>query len=310
MRPLALATCNALPAWEIDDRYLHAALSARGLPFERPVWSDPMVDWSRFAAVLIRTTWDYHLHLPEFLRWAERVSAVTPLWNPLPIVEWNSHKRYLFDLAERGVSVMPSRLIPAGTHITPDLLHAWCCSLAQTGSCAVLKPCVGATAREILPFRYLGLDHDDGDAVRFADLPTACAHARGLLEDEDLLLQPWCGSVTEEGEYSILFIDGRFAHGVRKVPKAGDYRVQDDFGARDEPWEPDREALSLAQSAVDSVPIDLLYARVDLLRCPSPVGRTGGLCVGELELIEPSLFLRHVPATADRLVDALLKRLA
>lgn len=310
MRPLALATCNALPAWEIDDRYLHAALSARGLPFERPAWSDSRVDWSRFAAVLIRTTWDYHLHLPEFLRWAERVSALTPMWNPLAIVEWNSHKRYLFDLAERGIPVLPSRLIPAGTPITPDLLHAWCRSLDQTGSRAVLKPCVGATAREILPFRHSGLDHDGGDATLFADLSTACAHARGLLASEDLLLQPWCSTVIDEGEYSILFIDGRFAHGVRKVPKVGDYRVQDDFGARDEPWEPDREARTLAQTAVDSVPIDLMYARVDLLRRPSAAGRTGGLCVGELELIEPSLFLRHAPKTADRLVDALLARLA
>jgi hypothetical protein len=47
----------------------------------------------------------------------------------------------------------------------------------------------------------------------------------------------------------------------------------------------------------------LLYARVDLLR-----GLDGELVLNELELVEPSLFLRHGRQAAGKLVTALINR--
>ena len=64
---LALATCADLPDWEVDDRHLHAALQARGVPFDLPIWNDPAADWGAWDAVLIRTTWDYQEHRDAFL---------------------------------------------------------------------------------------------------------------------------------------------------------------------------------------------------------------------------------------------------
>ena len=57
-------------------------------------------------------------------------------------------------------------------------------------------------------------------------------------------------------------------------------------------------------SPAGAVAGDLLYARVDFLRDDA-----GAMRLGELELVEPSLFFRHEPSSADQLADALLARL-
>ena len=119
-----------------------------------------------------------------------------------------------------------------------------------------------------------------------------------------MMLQPYVEQVERDGEWSAIFIDGDYSHGVRKVPVAGDYRVQDDFGATDMPATFTVDELALARSIVEAVEADLLYARVDFLR-----DEHGDLRLTELELVEPSLFFRHAPEAAERLADGLLRRL-
>ncbi|MBL8729272.1 MAG: hypothetical protein JNM25_12620 [Planctomycetes bacterium] len=296
---LALATRSDLPAWEIDDRHLHRALAARGVPFEQPIWNDPAVDWARFDAVLIRTTWDYQDQLPAFLAWSRGLGGTTRLDNPVPVVQWNTHKHYLRELQAEGVALAPTRWLGRGTRpAIADELAALRCDEG------FLKPCVGSTARETLRF-----------AADAAGRAAAQAHVDRLLPREDLMLQPFLRSVTERGEWSAIFVDGRITHCVRKVPVAGDYRVQDDFGARDEPYAPtqaERAAAEHALAAAQRLLVrtgrlrapDLLYARADFLQDDA-----GRAVLTELELVEPSLFFRHAPAAADALAAAWLARL-
>lgn len=274
---LALATCATVPDWEVDDRVFHAALAARGVAASQQVWDDPSIDWRAFDAVLIRTTWDYQEKRDAFVAWAERVPVL--LHNPAAIVRWNTHKSYLRDLERRGVPIIPTEWLARGT--APDIAglcreHGW--------TRAFLKPCVGATARETLRF-------EAGD-------PAAQAHAARLLATEDLMLQPYLRRVETEGELSAIFIGGELTHAVRKVPVSGDYRVQDDFGAKDYAIEfPD---VALARRAIEAVGHPLLYGRADFLIADD------GLRLTELELVEPSLFFRHGRHAAERLADALL----
>jgi hypothetical protein len=297
---LALATRSGLPTWEVDDRHLHAALQQRGVPFARPVWDDPEVDWRGFDAVLIRTTWDYQDKLPAFRAFVQRVAAVTRLFNPAPAVLWNTHKHYLRDLAAVGVPLAPTVWLDRGTRV--DVRRA----LAGLGAAeGFLKPCVGATARETLRF-----------AADAAGCAMAQAHVDRLLPHEDLMLQPFLPAVLDRGEWSAVFVDGELSHCVRKIPVPGDYRVQDDFGARDERYLPTADELAQAHAALaavqqpggpcpDATGAPLLYARTDFLWDPR-----GGCVLTELELVEPSLFFRHEPAAGARLAEALLRRLA
>lgn len=285
---IALATCADLPEWEKDDRPLHEAFDRRGLDARPVVWNDASVDWSRFDACLIRTTWDYTSRLDDFLAWATRVDGATLLLNPLAIVRWNAHKRYLRDLERRGVSIIPTVWLDRGS--TVDVAQI---ALRQGWSSAMLKPAIGATARETLRF-----------AATRDELAAAQRHVDRLLAREDLLLQPYLDAVEHEGELSVIYIDRRPTHAVRKIPVGGDYRTQDDFGASDHPVTLDPSQRALADRIIAAVEGDLVYARVDLLR-----DQRGDLLLTELELLEPSLFFRHAPLAADALADAVVERI-
>lgn len=285
---IALATCSKLPDWEVDDRPLHAAFMARGAEMVRPNWDDREFDWGACDACLIRTTWDYTDRRDEYVDWARRVGAVTRLFNPHDIVRWNTCKSYLRDLETHGVAVTPHVWIEAGSSIDlPGLL------LEKGWYRAFLKPAIGATARETLRFDATA----DG-------IEEANQHLVRLLANESMILQPYLPSVETEGELSIIMIDGEFSHAVRKMPVPGDYRVQDDFGGSDRPVEISDEELNLARGIVDTIDGEWLYARVDLLRDDD-----GQLKLSELELVEPSLFFRHCPAAAERLAEAVCRRL-
>jgi glutathione synthase/RimK-type ligase-like ATP-grasp enzyme len=137
-----------------------------------------------------------------------------------------------------------------------------------------------------------------------AQLPAAQRHLDRLLAGEDMMVQPYLPSVESLGEVSAVFVDGRFSHAVRKVPVPGDYRVQDDFGASDEPTTLAERELALAGSIMELVESELLYGRADFLR-----DAAGELRLTELELVEPSMFFRHAPHAARALAEALCRRL-
>jgi len=297
LRPMkiALATCSNLPGWEVDDQPLHQALSDRNVDIIMPVWDDPDVDWGQFDACLIRTTWDYMEKQTAYVQWARKVGEKIPFFNHPDVIEWNTHKSYLRQLEEAGVPIIPTVWLPKGT--VYDLSKG----LLETGwDRGFLKPMVGATARET--FRF----HADS-----AGLEEAQNHLNRTLAVEDMMFQPYLYNVEKKGELSGIFFDGKLSHCVQKVPVGGDYRVQDDFGAKDFPVQMTREDLALAQRVVnaaqDVLPClqgePLLYARVDFLW-----DNDERLCVTELELVEPSLFFRHDSEAAGRLADALVRR--
>jgi hypothetical protein len=297
---IALATCRSLPHHERDDLPLLAALRERGVEIEQPIWDDDAVAWSRFDAVLIRSTWDYPDKHPQFVAWAERVAGCTKLFNPAPLVVWNTHKQYLRELEQHGVPLADTVWFAAGRD------HDLAAAVRARGiTRGFLKPLVGANARNTLRF----------DATDPTELIAAQAHLTRLTQSADMMLQPYLASVEREGELSAIFFDGALSHAVRKVPVAGDYRVQDDHGAHDEPVVLEPEALAVCEQTLAGlaacfrqrgwdIALPLLYARVDLL-----LDDAGRFVLNELEAVEPSLFFRHGPEAAQMLARALLRRL-
>lgn len=242
----------------------------------QPVWDDLMVDWTDFDAVLIRTTWDYMDRRDRYLRWAE---GVPRLFNSAEVVRWNTHKSYLRRLAPQHIA--PTTWLSQGQDF----------DLSTLRGTHFIKPQVGASARETLRF-------EPGD-------PQAQAWLDRLLAVEDVMVQPYLARVETEGEVSAIVIDGVISHRVRKIPNPGDFRVQDDYGARDEPTAFTDSQERVVTEVLQRLPSELLYARVDLLALDD-----GTPVVTEVELVEPSLFFRHAPQAADALAEALLRRCA
>jgi glutathione synthase/RimK-type ligase-like ATP-grasp enzyme len=260
-----------------DDGLLQAAFARRGLTSERVDWADPNVEWSRFRCAVFRTTWDYFDRFPEFSAWLDRVERQTRLCNHGSTVRWNLDKHYLDDLDARGVPVVPSRFLERGS--AQPLADV----LAETGWYeAVVKPCVSGAARHT----YRVNRRTAAELQPLLD---------SLLAAEALLVQPFQADIARTGEDTLMVFGGRFSHAVRKVPKVGDFRVQDDHGGTVHDYTPTAEQVELAERATAACRPLPVYGRVDLVR-----NNAGQLAVMELELIEPELWLRHHPPASER----------
>lgn len=270
-----------------EDGLLSQALTARGLQVGRASWSDPEFAWRDTRSALFRSTWDYFEHFDRFSLWLESTAVQTRLFNPATLIRWNLDKRYLLDLAEAGTPIVPTCLAPVGEIRSLGEI------MDEAGwDEVVFKPVVSGAAR--LTFR-VGRDTLAAHQALFARCTAA----------ETMMVQPFQSAVLGEGELSLIVIEGRTTHAIRKTAATGDFRVQDDHGGTVHPHLPGGDECAFAEAAVAACPSLPLYARVDFVRTPG-----GGFYLMELELIEPELFFRFHPPAAQALADALVKRLA
>ncbi|WP_027824232.1 ATP-grasp domain-containing protein [Laribacter hongkongensis] len=269
-----------------EDGLVMQALERQGLRVIRRDWADPAHGWQDTRSVLFRTTWDYFHRFGEFSPWLDQVSRNARLFNEAALIRWNLDKHYLGDLARAGVNVVSTAYVERGD--PRSLAHV----VAETGwDELILKPAISGAARHTYRFSA------DEAAVH------ECTFGE-LVEQEAMMLQPFQHQVLEQGETSLMVLDGRVTHAIRKTPKSGDFRVQDDWGGTVHPHVPSAEETAFAEAAVRSVPFDVLYARVDAIR-----DNSGRLAIMELEMIEPELFFRFAPAAADVLAAGLARRL-
>src|SRR5262245_48892600 len=111
-RRVALATYERAPDLAPDDQALPSQLARLGLAVHAEVWSDRTVDWASFDAVIVRSCWDYHLRISEFRSWLERLETTgLVVLNSPSLIRWNADKRYLLDLARRGVTTIPTTVV-------------------------------------------------------------------------------------------------------------------------------------------------------------------------------------------------------
>jgi len=279
---VALVSCVDLPEPDPDAAPLGAALEAAGIRTEVRAWDDPRVDWSAARLTVLRSSWNYPHHADAFLAWAASTAAVSELWNPLPVVRWNLHKRYLLDLERRGIPVTPTVWLRRGAHESLAALierRGW--------TSVVVKPAVSAAS-----FRTLRVDA--------SNLESGEAHLAALVAERDALVQQYLPSVESHGERALIWIDGELTHAVRKSPRfAGE-----DEAVSEQAVDISREEATLAGRALATVDEPILYGRVDV--APGPEGTP---VVMELELIEPSLFFSQCPPALDRFVAAIRVRL-
>jgi hypothetical protein len=112
---IAFVTCAHVPDVHDDDQLVVDALGRRGFEVTAAAWNDPLVDWQRFASVVIRAAWDYHLDEAGYTAWLRQCEAQqVRLWNPATAVLANLDKRYLRDLAAAGVEIVPIDYIERG----------------------------------------------------------------------------------------------------------------------------------------------------------------------------------------------------
>ncbi len=226
-------------------------------------------DLSSYDLITPLLAWGYPRDYARWERLLDRLEAENlPIINPVSVLRWNGDKVYLAELAAAGIATVPTLQTQALCAEDLDAAYA-----AFATDLLVVKPAISAGA------------YGTYKLARKDTIPQ-------LVMGKRMMIQPYLSNITEEGEFSLFYFGGQFSHAVLKSPANGDFRVQDQFGGTERAVEAPEAANLLSVAALSAAcritgVAELAYARVDLLRATN-----GQFQLMELELIEPSLFLR------------------
>lgn len=264
MKRIAFVTYKKQPKLNESDALVVPYLAKQGVSVEAVPWDDRGIDWTIYDAVILRSTWDYHLRYKEFTFWLSRLKSENiNIWNNVDTLIWNIDKSYLLELVEKGVDIIPTMII--------DVLNDMIISQIQKWDQIVIKPVHGGSAYNVKKFAA---------SQKFLWI----SYINKLLCDGKVIIQEFQNEIFQ-GEYSLIFFNKKYSHAVIKIPKMNEFRSQIDYGGVETSIKVSPVIISQAEQVLQSLKEPFLYARVD------------GLIINdvfmlmELELAEPYLFL-------------------
>ena len=264
-----------------EEQLLKSALENQGLTVDIAYWNNPSYDWSKTRSLVFRTIWDYFERFDEFLLWLEEVRHQTQLINSYDLVKWNIDKHYLKELSEKGIKIVPTYFAKKNSQRNlAEIIES------QQWKDVVIKPAISASAYKT--FKILEETVNSNEKL-FND----------LLNQRDMLVQPFINTIEKFGEASLMVIDGKFTHAILKKAKPGDFRVQDDFGGTVHDYVPTKKEIEFAEMVIEKCKAKPLYGRVDIIW-----DNEKNVYLSELEIIEPELWLRNYPKSAESIAEA------
>ena len=283
MKQCAFLTLDERGDFVIDDEHAIAPLASLGWEVSTVSWRQTAVPWDRFDAVIIRSTWDYWNDVPAFLDILGQINRQTRLANPLDLVHWNLAKTYLLDLEAKGIGIVPTLWMDdLGDHATIEFAD-------RLGTDQlVIKPVIGANGQDAFRFSR----HED---------PARWAGIAERFPGRACMVQPFMPKVVSEGEFSLFFFNSLFSHATLRIPAPSEFRSQEERGAEVRTVVPEDRLLLRGKQAMAALSTSPLYARIDFVR-----NAAGDFDVMELELIEPSLYLRMDPDAPARFARAIV----
>jgi glutathione synthase/RimK-type ligase-like ATP-grasp enzyme len=214
----------------------------------------------------------------------QEIETQTRLANPLEIVKWNADKKvYLQDIEKQGGRIVPT--IWGDSKIDGRQVEAWF-EQFQTDE-IVIKPTIGANAQHAFRLRRGAVDA--GELSR-------------VYENRSYMVQPFMRGIVEEGEFSLFYFNGEYSHAILKTPKIGDFRAQEEHGGIIRAAKPAAKLLATGTKIMQYISPTPLYARADFVRTSD-----GEFAVVELELIEPSMYLREAAHAPRMFAEAIHK---
>lgn len=249
-----------------EDTQLLDFLKQKNVDIEKVIWDDANVVWDKYQLVILKSPWDYHDNITEFLTWLDMLDDKhIPLLNSTKTIRWNANKRYLKEIEEKGLPVIPTEIQLRNTNFDAGIFDTW-----KTDK-VVVKPCISAGAKDTIVVERTKVDE---------------LYLNGLFKSDDFLIQPFEPAI-KEGEWSFIFFGGMFSHVVLKVPKENDFRVQHQHGGSIQEPDVSDELINQAKQYLNVFAADTLYARVD------GILKENKFYLMELELIEPYLFINN-----------------
>ena len=278
----AYLTMDSTDGWTIDADLGFGSMQELGWEVEAIPWRSATSNWNDYQAVYVGVPWDYPRDPEKFLSLLESIDrSDAVLVNDLALIHWSLPKTYLRDLEARGADVVPSWWMDK-VHLdtVADAFNHWHTERI------VVKPVVSTNATDT----YL---------LTRAELMDKATELTTVFVNRPHVVQPFIDSIVEEGEYSMFYFNNDFSHAIRKTPKRGDFRVQEEYGAEIVAVQPQASLLEAADRVMALVSPVPAYARADFVRA-----RDGRFLVMELELVEPSMYLRMDDDAPRRFAEA------
>ena len=258
------------------------AMAALGWQVDTVAWRDPSIDWDEYDAVYLCTAWDYPQHADQFIAVLENIErSSASIVNELSLVRWTMVKTYLRDLEQKGADIVPSLWIE---DIAAEQISGWFAALDTDK--AIIKPTVGTNATDT----YL---------LQKPLAPELESQLLSTFQMRPFFVQPFIENIRSEGEFSLFYFNGEYSHAILKIPRDGDFRTQEEHGSDIHSVQPSEQLLATGRHVLSLVAPQPVYVRVDFVRAAD-----GKFLLMELELIEPSLYLRMDDGAAARFAAA------
>ena len=268
----------------LEQELLKSAFEAQGLKVDITYWDNPTYEWQETKSVLFRTIWDYFERFNEFWEWLEQVKTKTRLINSYELIKWNIDKHYLKDISSWGIETVPTYFADKGCNMK---LH----EIAKRNQWKdlVIKPAISASAFKT--YKILANEIQVNEKL-----------FNSLVQERNMLVQPYFETITQLGEASLMVFDGKFTHAILKKAQPGDFRVQDDFGGTVHNYIPTKAEINFAEKVFETCKTKPVYGRVDIVW-----DNDKNFYLSELEIIEPELWIRNYPKCAERIAEAVDK---
>ena len=268
----------------LEQELLKSAFEAQGLKVDITYWDNPSYEWHQTKSVLFRTVWDYFERFDEFWEWLEQVKTKTRLINSYELIKWNIDKHYLKDMSSWGIETVPTYFADKGCNMK---LH----EIAKRNQWKdlVIKPAISASAFKT--YKILANEIQVNEKL-----------FNSLVQERNMLVQPYFETITQLGEASLMVFDGKFTHAILKKAQPGDFRVQDDFGGTVHNYIPTKAEINFAEKVFETCKTKPVYGRVDIVW-----DNDKNFYLSELEIIEPELWIRNYPKCAERIAEAVDK---
>lgn len=257
-----------------EDKNIQKCLIDMGINAQIISWENDRMDYSKFDCLILRSVWGYQYNYKKFKNWLDKLKTKKiVIFNDVDTIKNNIRKDIQFQILDKY------NIPHIETIFQKDKLN-----LSNFKSDYVVKPIISGSGCNTSKI-------SDANLKKLEEII--------LEEDNGIMIQPYEKSI-QNGEFSIVYIDGINTHNMIRYPGIF-YKKEKTKQIYDVP----SNVIDLA-NRVKNIPEykNLLYMRIDIIDSSDPK-------IMEVELAEPDLLTRNIQSDASikTLCNGIIRRL-
>lgn len=276
-----------------DDIFLKQELIKHNFNAKIIAWEED-IDYHNFDLVVVRSIWGYEKNMATFEKFLNKLlEKNVQVLNDISIMKNNYGKEKQFRLLDKYD-------IP---HVETIFIPACCKDIAlevkeNLTEEMIIKPSISASGNNTY------LINSASKRKNSLSLKEVNSKFKSINKTTSLMLQPFMKEI-DEGEISLIYIDGKFSHAIMRFPS-----LFNNYKGISYISNVPKELFSLGAKVLKIKEYqNALFERIDVVKVDDKY------IVMELELVEPDFFIRNIPSKSvqkevlEKLVIAIKNRL-